>query len=77
MKIKIMFNLEVGYRVQLLNENSFVKSSEDISSEELPEVMRELAGMTGEDVDDMLVQLRRYYELFNLKSMTFDVKENK
>ena len=75
MKVKIILNMEEGYRVDMLDMNGFVSNSIEIGSDELPTLMRELCEKSGEDVDKLLDTLRQAYELLKLKSITFKIKE--
>lgn len=79
MNIKITMNLEVGYRVEVLDINGFVTKSIDIGSDELPELIRELCEQcvdTDSEVEQLLTMLRQGYEVFNLKSIVFRIKES-
>lgn len=75
MKVNVIFNLEEGYRVEVLDRQGFVDTTMDITAEELPPLMRELCEECldkEQSVDALLAMLRKAFELFNLKSMTFN-----
>jgi len=77
MKYKIILNLEEDYRLEVINDNGFVKSKHDMKLEELSENIRDLAKYsteTEEEKNKLLGTLRDAQNLFDLKSVTFNLK---
>mgnify|MGYP000002889520 CR=1 FL=1 len=77
MDYKILMNLEEGYRIEVINDNGFVKERHDISQEELAENIKDLCKYSTdkiEDRDKLLDTLRDAYQLFDLKSIKFKMK---
>lgn len=70
-------NLEEGYRIEVINDNGFVKERHDINQEELAENIKDLCKYSTdkiEDRDKLLDTLRDAYQLFDLKSIKFKMK---
>jgi hypothetical protein len=70
-------NLEYGYRLEVIKPNGFVKETHNISSDELPENINDMCRLlteTEEEKEILLNKLRLFYQLDNIKSMTFSLK---
>ena len=70
MNVKIVFNLERDYRVEMIDNLGKVKSSMDIDKEQLQEVMKELIDKLEVDMEYVLTMM-----IMKPKSMTFKFKE--
>lgn len=79
MKYKLVMNLEEDYRLEVVDDNGFVSSKHDLKQQELAENINDLCKYsteTEEDKDKLLGTLRDAYQLFELKNITFKLKEN-
>ncbi len=70
MNVKIVFNLERDYRVEMIDNFGVVKSSMDINQEQLQEVMKELIDKLEVDMDYVLTLM-----IMKPKNMIFKFKE--
>lgn len=68
--------MAVGYRLEVVKENGFVKDKFDINQQELAENIKECVDMCGEDSDKLLDTLRTCHSLFNPSKIEFKIKES-
>lgn len=77
-KYRIILNLEVGFRLEVINPNGFVRDKYDINQEELGENIDDLCLLvTGdkEDAEKLKEMLRFGYTHMKVKSFTFSLKD--
>lgn len=67
-----LFSEEGDYLLDILDNNGFMSSRNNIKIEDMPMLMKELSELTGED--KAIDILKKYYELFDLKSITIKEK---
>lgn len=67
-----LFSEEGDYLLDILDNNGFMSSRNNIKIEDMPMLMKELSELTGED--KAIDILKKYYELFDLKSITIREK---
>lgn len=67
-----LFSEEGDYLLDILDDNGFMSSRNNIKIEDMPMLMKELSELTGED--KAIDILKKYYELFDLKSITIREK---
>lgn len=67
-----LFSEEGDYLLDTLDNNGFMSSRNNIKIEDMPMLMKELSELTGED--KAIDILKKYYELFDLKSITIREK---
>lgn len=77
-KIKVIFNLEKDYRVEVYDDKGFKEETQDINQEELGEVVDEICMLaTGnkEDSESLKQTLRTIYSVGQMKSMSINIGE--
>lgn len=77
-KYRIIMNLEVGFRLEVIKPNGFIRDKYDINQEELGENIDDLCLLvTGdkEDAEKLKEMLRFGYTHMKAKSFTFSLKE--
>lgn len=67
-----LFSEEGDYLLDTLDNNGFMSSRNNIKIEDMPMLMKELSELTGED--KAIDILKKYYELFDLKSIAIKEK---
>lgn len=67
-----LFSEEGDYLLDILDNNGFMSSRNNIKIEDMPMLMKELSELTGEN--KAIDILKKYYELFDLKSITIKEK---
>lgn len=77
-KIKVIFNLEKDYRVEVYDDKGFKEETQDINQEELGEVVDEICMLaTGnkEDSESLKQTLRYIYTSGLMKTMSINIGE--
>ena len=75
MKYKLIMNLEKDYRLEVINNNGFIKDKYDLTQEEMKDIINDMTEQctdNNEDKDKLLDTLREAYSLFNLKSISIN-----
>lgn len=77
-KYRFITNLEVGFRLEVVNNNGFVKETYNLTQDEFKDNIHDICKLSTEseeEKDKLLDILRAGYSYGNLKNITFCLKD--